>query len=175
MVKSPLKFPNDLSSECLQELGKLVVVYNFLESQFRNLLGGLITDSQRVAQILGTGISFKKLRSIISSLFQEKLGKGESFEQLRYLLKSAATFEEKRNNIFHSDWRPHHEEGKIHAIKVRASEKQGVNFSFELYDVERLYSLNREIYKLGYDVHMFVMELTSEGKLHNPQFTRESP
>ena len=115
----------------LKAIGDITVSFALLEFQIQNLIGSLIYEHQRIGQIITAELSFKNLRALLISLYLERHGEDEDFNNLRDFMKRAGQAEEKRNQIIHSVWAAGKDKDHITRFKTTAKEKHGIRFKFE--------------------------------------------
>jgi hypothetical protein len=88
----------------LRHIGDITVSFALLENTLQMVVHSLVASSQRIGQIITAELGFKNLRALSISLYKERLGEGDKFDQFRARLRRAAEAEDKRNQITHSLW-----------------------------------------------------------------------
>ena len=151
------------------------VSFALLESIIQALVGSLIKEHQRVGQIITAELSFRNIRALLISLYLERHGEDDDYEELRELMKRAAQLEEKRNQITHSIWGAGSDADTISRIKTTAKEKHGIKFHFESVNAEDLEKVAIEIKQLAADIQTFHIKLLGNGKAINNPFDKLWP
>jgi hypothetical protein len=151
----------------LIRIGDVTVSFALLESTIQVLIGSLISEHQRIGQIITAEVAFKNLRALAISLYKERHGEDGDFVSLRGLMTRAGQLEEKRNQIMHSVWAVGSSTDTVTRIKTTAKEKHGVRFHFEDVAEQDLAEVANDLKRLGEDVELFWIKLLSSGKAVN--------
>ena len=151
----------------LKAIGDITVSFAMLESQIQNLIGSLIYEHQRVGQIITAELSFKNLRALLISLYLERHGEDNDFNNLRAFMKRAGQTEDKRNQIIHSLWAAGKDKDHITRIKTTAKEKHGIRFKFEEVSAENLQEFAKDIKILSEELLRFKLDMLSRHKIIN--------
>ena len=161
-------FQHVVPDEHLKLIGDITVSFAFLENAFENISHILLGTEGRLGPIVTAELSFKALRALAASLYLEKNGEDENYEEFRELLKRAASVEEQRNQYTHSRWGAGTDPASITRIKTTAKEKHGVRFTFENITLKQLRELSLEIKFLIHDVFHFPFMLVQANSPEHP-------
>ena len=93
-----------LSDDFFIALGKVGADFAMLENQVAFLTWSLISQDQRLGQIITAELSFRALRALLSSIFRHRVQDTALIDELEKLLDRAAAVEERRNIVVHSSW-----------------------------------------------------------------------
>lgn len=151
----------------LKAIGDITVSFAMLESQIQNLIGSLIYEHQRIGQIITAELSFKNLRALLISLYLERHGEDDDFNNLRDFMKRAGQTEDKRNQIIHSVWAAGKDKDHITRIKTTAKEKHGIRFKFEEVSAESLQEFAKDIKILAEELLRLQLDMLSRQKIIN--------
>lgn len=145
--------------EHLKHIGDITVSFALLESCLQGLAQTLLGAGQQLGQIVTAEVSFEALRALTVSLYLQRNGEDQHWDQLRDLIKRAADTEEKRNQITHSLWGAGDDTSSITRIKTTAKEKHGIRFHFENVTGSQLGEFAHEIKALAHDIQKFCISL----------------
>jgi hypothetical protein len=153
-----------VSSKLLVHIGDITVSFALLESTIQTLAGSLITDHERIVQIITAELAFRNLRALTISLYKERYGEDADLLVLRELMNRTTDLEEKRNQIVHSVWAVGATADTVTRFKMTAKEKHGLRFQFTNVAEHDLSDLSIAIKKLAADVQKFWFHLLECGK-----------
>jgi len=159
------KLEHPVPLNLIEKIGDIVVSFTLLEDVVQSLTYSLITENQQIGRIIIAGRSFRSLRELLISIYVEKFGKDEEYDELRKLLKRTNKIEEKRNQIVHSVWAAGGTKESIHRIKSTIREKTGYQKIFENVTEEDLVNISDETKKIAYEISIFTFDLMKKGKL----------
>jgi hypothetical protein len=127
----------NISDEVFAEIGKITVVFAYLEYSLAEIIGKIITVGGRVHElgvIVTAELSFKQRISTLDSLLLFALAKDSpclaEFNRIKPLLFRA---EEDRNRVVHSVWGKDSNDPCPHAVirmKSTAKQKKGLRVDF---------------------------------------------
>jgi hypothetical protein len=89
----------------------------------------LISNDQRLGQIITAELSFRNLVGILSSIFKYRNNNQELIEELNKLLDRAIQAEEQRNLIIHSNWAVGSSQDTISRYKTRPKNQKDIHFN----------------------------------------------
>ena len=124
----PRMMQHQVPENLLRHIGDITVSFALLENTLQMVVHSLVASSQRIGQIITAELGFKNLRALSISLYKERLGEGDKFDQFRALLRRAAEAEDKRNQTTHSLWAAGDSPETITRIKTTA--KENMEFAF---------------------------------------------
>lgn len=124
----PRMMQHQVPENLLRHIGDITVSFALLENTLQMVVHSLVASSQRIGQIITAELGFKNLRALSISLYKERLGEGDKFDQFRALLRRAAEAEDKRNQITHSLWA---QETRLRRLlESRRQRKKNMEFAF---------------------------------------------
>jgi hypothetical protein len=136
----------------LREIGDITVSFAMLEFSIKQLVWKLLNIDQRSGQIVTSGISFKTLIEMASSLYKENTSvQDPSFNEL---IREITGIEEQRNQITHSIWGAGKNAESITRIKTTSRLKKGLNHDFQEMTVSELKKIADSIKKLSHRIMM---------------------
>jgi hypothetical protein len=145
----------------LRHIGDITVSFALLENTLQMVVHSLVGNSQRIGQIITAELAFKNLRALSISLYKERLGESDKFDQFRALIRRAAEAEDTRNQITHSLWAAGNSPGTITRIKTTAKEKHGIRFHFESVNETQLSDFASKLKILAGDIQSFWIDMLS--------------
>jgi hypothetical protein len=155
----PRMMRHQVPENLLRHIGDITVSFALLENTLQMLVHSLVGNSQRIGQIITAELAFKNLRALSISLYKERLGEGDKFDQFRAVVRRAGEAEDKRNQITHSLWTAGDSPETITRIKTTAKEKHGVRFHFESVNAIQLSDFARELKVLASDIQSFWLDM----------------
>jgi hypothetical protein len=158
--------PHNLKDPYLTKIGDVVVSFALLELHLQTLATSLINEHQRVGQIICAELSLKNLRALISSLYLDRHGKDDHYDNVKDILSRVGGIEDIRNGIVHSIWAGSGED-HIHRIKMTAKQKNGLKFNFEKVSLDDLQNVINDINSVSIDINKLHSLLLDEGKIVN--------
>ena len=147
----------------LSRIGDITVAFALLESTIQSLVWSLVGSGQRVGQIITSEASFQNLRGLAVSLYKERNGEDEEYEELCDLLKRAAGLGAIRNSI----WAAGKGADMITRINVTAKQKHGLRFVFDDVSAEKLEEVCTDLKTLASDIQTYWIKLVEGGKASN--------
>jgi hypothetical protein len=126
------------------------------------LAGSLVSNDQRVGQIVTAELSFGNLRALTISLYRERYGEDANYDTLSDLMKRAGELERLRNQITHSVWGAGSTPETVTRIKTTAKEKRGLRFDFEEVSAQDLGRVADDLKELAGDTQGFWMSLLEQ-------------
>jgi hypothetical protein len=155
--------------EHLRHIGDITVSFALLEMAIQTLIGSLINEHQRIGQIITAELSFKNLRALVLSLYRERHGTDEDYEQLKSLMNEAGEIEDIRNQIIHSVWGAGKDRDHITRIKTTAKEKHGLKFQFQEMSANELSDFAKRIRDWASNIQNLYFKLIDNNKaINNP-------
>ena len=134
-----------LSDEVLMEIGKIIVIFSWLEDSLAEMIGVIVTIGGRPldwGSIVTAELSFKQRVGMLDSLLLFTLGKEHEvvreFVKLKRLLSSA---EIERNRVVHSVWANRTGVEDPHAtvrMKTTAKQRAGLRRDWQPLDLDGL-------------------------------------
>ncbi len=134
-----------LSDEVLVEIGKITVIFAFIEDSLAEVIGIIVTLGGRppgLGAIVTAELSFKQRVGTLDSLLLFTLGREHEvtreFVKVKRLLSKA---EQERNRVVHSVWMNKSGAVDPHAtirIKTSAKQKTGLRLDRQLLDLDAL-------------------------------------
>jgi hypothetical protein len=156
----------------LAGIGDVTVSFALFESMIQTWAGSQIQDYQPITQIITAELSFRNLRALTTSLYRERHGEDDDYDELRELMKRAAELEHLRNEITHSVWGAGETAYTVTRIKTTAKERHGLRFDFTTVSAEDLRAVAEEIQQLAEDVQRFWIRLIEARKAINVRSER---
>jgi hypothetical protein len=153
--------------EHLKQIGDITVSFALVEKCMQTLAQSLLGAGQGLGQTVTAELSFKALRALTVSLYLERNGEDELWDEFRVLIKRTSDAEDERNQITHSLWTAGKDAASITRIKTTAKERHGIRFHFEDVTTEQLSELARDIKILAGDIQAFWISLIKKGKATN--------
>jgi hypothetical protein len=154
--------------EHLRHIGDMTVSFSLLESVVQQLTGYLVSEQQRIGQIVTAELSFRSLRALAVSLYLERYGEDARYSTLSELMKRAATLEDRRNQIIHSVWAikgRDREPNTVTRMKRTAKIQRGLRFQSEDFRPDDIADVASDMKKLAQDILDFSTRLLLEGKV----------
>ena len=119
----------NISDEVFVEIGKITVIFAYIEESLAEIIGRIVTVGGRVRElgvIITAELSFKQRVSTLDSILLLALGRESpcvaEFERIKPLLSRA---EEERNKIVHSVWMKQSDEPCPHAVvRIKSTAKR---------------------------------------------------
>lgn len=164
-MANPLQHP--VPPRLLVHIGDITVSFALLEQSLQMLIGSLITDHQRIGQIITAELAFRNLRALAISLYKERHGEDADYRTLRALMNHAGKLEEKRNQLTHSIWAAGKTKETIARVKMTAKEKHGFRSTLQEVGEAYLSAIATELKELAGDVLGFMLGLLEKGKVVN--------
>jgi hypothetical protein len=121
----------------------------------------LISNDQRLGQIITAELSFRNLVGILSSIFKYRNNNQELIEELNKLLDQAIQAEEQRNLIIHSNWAVGSSQDTISRYKTTAKKSKGYSFQFEQISGEDLDKISQKICDVAVEIQLFMINIMS--------------
>ena len=168
MTSFETKLP--LTDEQLKQIGRITANFSFLEFVLSFCICGLINDDQRVGQIITSQMSFQNLVHLLGSLFKHRGFDAEKITAFDKLLGEAMQIEQRRNEITHSIWATHQDEGKSSRVKITARFKKGFEMQWEPMGVDELKQIADSITNVAHKIQYFTIETMT-----NISFENEKP
>jgi len=132
-----------ISDEQFKAIGQVVVRFNRLEHALQIFIWLLLGVKFDVGEIITSGLSFRNLLDIFSSLCRHLIDDPNVIEKLRELCKQLGEVEQKRNQLIHSQWWGNLSEVVVR-YKTTARARKGRKTQFEFIEDEywtRFFSL----------------------------------
>lgn len=108
--------PSRPGDEFFRALGRLTASFAALEHQLKVLAAALISRTdQELGRIVTAELPFAKLVALVGSLARYRIGDEARHRELKALLARAASVEDRRTSVTHSEWGP----GSVAETRVR--------------------------------------------------------
>lgn len=153
-----------LSNKYLTAIGRVTANFSYLEDEVSFFLCALISQEQRLGQIITAELSFRARVALLSSIFRHKVSDNSKVEELEQLLVRALHAEQKRNIIIHSTWASGDTPKQRTRIKVTAKLGKGIRHQFEQIAAEDINSVADELNEVTAAILVFVNSLPDELK-----------
>jgi hypothetical protein len=117
--------------EHMQALGEMTVSFADVEGQISQFIWTLLGDDQKVGQIVTAQLSFQRQLDLLGALFRHKIDNGALAKELDQILSKAASAEQERNKLIHSQFIPGTGINSLHRFKATAKRVHGLKVQFE--------------------------------------------
>lgn len=140
--------PAFLPEDYVLSLGKVTIVFAFLENQLLVAIAHLLpTDDDEVEMILAE-MSFKNRVNLLASLMRHRIddtefnfGGFDPQKTISELVSICTKAEELRNKVVHSQWELEPTTQKVRRRKTTSKATPGLRFQYEYFEVEELYKI----------------------------------
>ena len=148
-----------VSPEHLQAIGLITVNFASLENWISMIIWQLISDDQRLGQIITAELSYRNQLALLSSVFLHRAPDAEQQTELERLVSRALKIEQERNIIVHSWWGSGDSPQTITRLKTTAKISKGLRHQFVRMTVADLNTIADDIEQLTIDVRSFFHKL----------------
>ena len=156
-------------------IGKIVRLSVYTENLLQAFVYALIDDYERYTRILTAELPFSRLPALALSLYRERNGEDEFFEQVSDLLKRAEIANSTRNMLVHSEWFSAGSTLKATRLKSTARKKQGYKTKVENWTVDMFDEWANEFVAIREDGQKLLSLLISKGKaFNNPVYPNDT-
>ena len=146
----------------LIQIGDITVSFSLLESIIQLIVGSLISNNQKIGQIVTSKLSFRFLLPIVISLYLEKFGEDDRFTVFKDLIGRAGRINEQRNQIIHSLWMVGDDSDYVSRIKGIAKVKSGLIFQNQEMSAGDIKTLVDEMKELSQELQDFLVQIYLE-------------
>lgn len=149
-IEVPVRDPHFIA------LGRVAVYFSLLEANLRMLAGSLISDDQRLGQVVTTGLSFSNLVQITDALYRYRERDETQTKALGALLASARKAGERRDTMTHSVWAIGQDKNAVTRMKASRYPTKAADFTFQQVKPSDIEEVVTEIAQVIEDVQRFI-------------------
>jgi len=157
------------------EIGSLTYYFQSMEVALALLLSSLISEDQKIGQIVSSQLSFNRLCNVLDALFRHKITDSDLVNEFEVLLSRVSKAEETRNRMLHSFYLVGEEEGEKSLTRAKITSKRGKGLKIQIEDlsIDELSSLTDEVGATFKEIVDFIARLSESGHVDIPSHRKE--
>ena len=158
------KLQHPVPKDVLTAIGDMTVSFALLEMTIQTLAESLISNRQRIGQIVTSELPFPRLVTLTRALYLEGHSQDADYPTLDRLLREADKVYSERNLVIHSLWATGSSPDSATRVKFTARDRGGFTAKFREVDARAVQEQVEGIKSLARQFQAFWVHLVETGK-----------